>query len=158
MRINNKSTVVVVLVLLALMPIGVGCIGDGNTDVSETETETTQEESPPGVPSRMNWSEVAEILGIDAEEVENAFLRARSELAEGSSFAPRTKESPDGSLRERVPPERLPEGKEPSEGMRTPVGRQLPEPILAKMAEILSIDQQQLEDAFAQAQGESNTQ
>ncbi|MFC2013774.1 hypothetical protein ACFLU8_02705 [Chloroflexota bacterium] len=42
--------------------------------------------------------------------------------------------------------------------MGPPTGGQLPEALLAKMAEILNIDQQTLEDAFAQAQSANNPQ
>ena len=106
--------------------------------------------------------EVAEILGIDQQEVENAFIQAQNEFFNSGSFAPREDWSSDNLPPDRVPPEGFPEGMEPSErlpeGMTPTVGGSLPEPILTRMAEILNIDQQTLEDAIAQVQSTDGAQ
>ena len=107
----------------------------------------------------MQLDEVAKILGINEQEVENAFNQARNELADDGLMNRREGWPPGMLPPDGSPPEGLPEGMERSagrrfpEGMEPPVRGRLPEPLLARMAEILNIDQQELADAFTQVQG-----
>jgi hypothetical protein len=174
---SKKFTVITVLAaasIIVLMLIGGGCAQAGDSDDSQTETEKVEIEEPDDVQSQippegrrpqMNLDKVAEILGIDQQEVEDAFTQARSQMADDTFLAPREERSsseegwspPEEWSREDSPfGESPPEW--PSEGRGSPAGGLLPEALLARMAEILNIGQQTLEDAFAQAQSADGAQ
>lgn len=138
---SKKFIVIAVLAtlpLIVLMLIGEGSTQVGDSDASQTETETAVNEKPDRMQPQMHLAEVAEILGINQQELENAFTQARDELGDGGLPASPRERPPDGP-----PPDGSPPATEP-----------LPEALLAKMAEILGIEQQKLEDAFAQARSE----
>ncbi len=170
---NKKNILITLLVTLSvvtLILVGGGCTKDqdgngqtetetegekddtqqaGDGDESKTEVEPGTNGRPDRIPPQMDFDGVAKILGIDPQELENAYIQARNELADSGLMGP-----PPGGFPEGMgpPPEGFPEG------MGPPMGGPLPEPLLARMAEILKVDQQELADAFAQVQGSANTQ
>jgi hypothetical protein len=166
MRRSKKFTVIMVLAalpIITLMLMGQACTQAGDSDASQTETGTSVNETTDRIQMQMPLDEVAKSLGIDQQELENAFIQAQNELGDGGFVAP-PGESAQGSPPDRLPPEgELPQHMEPPEtrpprGEEPPKGKALPEAILAKMAEILSIDQQTLEDAFGKAWTNDNIQ
>ena len=149
----------IVIAILAALPIivlaliGGGCTQTGDSDSNQTEAETTSNEMPDRMQMQMPLDEVTEILGIDQQELENAFTQAREEIVDSGHLNPSGEQLSNNPLPDGSPPEGLPRGMEP------PAGRQLPdEALIARMAEILNIDQQSLEDAFAQAQSTDSAQ
>ena len=92
-------------------------------------------------------AKVAETLGIDQQGLEDAFAQAQSEMASmfGDRQSPNT--PPNDGPPEGMPPEDMSPGD-------MPLGLGLPDELLARVTEILGIDQQELEDAFAKVQGE----
>jgi len=145
---SKKFVVIAVsaaLPIIALMLIGEGRTQVGDSDGSQTETETTINEKPDRMQPQMPLDEVANILGIEQQELENAFNQARNEMGNGGLLSPPGEWAPDSQPPDGSPPEGLPRGMEP------PAGRALTEALLARMADILNIDRQMLEDAFAEA-------
>jgi hypothetical protein len=147
------SLATVPLIMLAFF--GAGCTG---TDNSQTSSETTDNQTPDGTPPQMpgrgiqNLDEVAAILGIKPQELEDAFNQAMSEMfgegqmPSGENIPEGT--PPEGTMPEGEPPEgKLPEGT-PPEGQPGMMSEEL----LARVAEILDIDLETLQDAFTQVQ------
>jgi DNA-binding transcriptional MocR family regulator len=118
----------------------IAAIGCASTEHDATTVPSTSQ-PPSGLPED-SMAKVAEILGISQQKLEDAFAQAQSEMAasrpgnEQPPFTPRG-EPPTGV---------------PSEGM--PPAQGFPTDLLARVAEILGIEQQTLADAFAQVQGE----
>jgi len=134
-----------------------------NTDdaTAEPTTETNPPEMMEGGERPMggmqNLDQVATILGIETTELEDAINQAISEMfAEGEM--PSAGDMPAGTPPEGTMPEGEPPEGGPPEGefpQGTPPQGQMgmiSEELLARVAEILGIDQQTLEDAFTQAQ------
>ncbi len=155
MRRSKKfiaMAVLSVLPLILLMLVGGGCTQVGDSDSSQTETETATNERPDRMQPHMPLDEVAKILGIEQQELENAFTQASNEMGEGGFLAPPGEWAPNGTPPDGSPPEGLPRDMEPT------APEALPEALLSKMADILNIDQQTLEDAFAQARSTNSAQ
>jgi len=133
----KKSLFVVMLVGMTVFAL-VGC---GQTK-SETATVPSATQTPSNQPQD-SMAQVAAILGISQQKLEDAFAQARSEL--GNKGLPTT----PGGTGQPIPPSDnqtpAPSGKEGSPS--------LPKDLLAKVAEILGTDQQTLENAFAKVQG-----
>jgi hypothetical protein len=144
-------TVLAVLPIITLMLVGEGCIQAGDSDGNQTETENGINKNPDRMQQQMHLDEVAEILGIEQQELENALTQARDELGDGGLRVLPEEWTPDDPPPDGSPPEGLPGS------MGPPTGRPLPEALLARMAEILNIDQQTLEDAFAHAHNTDNS-
>jgi hypothetical protein len=115
----------------------IGCDSTKN----DTTTAPSTSQPPSGLPED-SMAKVAEILGISQQKLEDAFAQAQSEMAE-SRFGDEQQPGPPGG----EPPTGV-----PSEGM--PPAQGFPTDLLARVAEILGIEQQTLADAFAQVQGE----
>lgn len=162
----GKKFVLVVILIAAVLPgsalvMSCSSTGDGGEELSSTP----QDAGPPGAMSPgLGLSEdllagVAEILGIDQQELEDAFAQAQSELV---ASMPEDRQPPRGMppgdmpsedmLPEDMPPEDTSPGDMPPGGMSPGMG--LPDDLLAWVAEILGIDQQELADAVEQARGE----
>jgi hypothetical protein len=132
---------VTVAALVACMLVGAGCrsddLGQAQTEASGPgQTEQMMQDRPtdghqPGMP----LAEVAEILGIDQQDLENAFATAQNEVAGNGMPVLPDESEPDGT---------------PPQGDSPPAREQLSDDILSRVSEILGIDQQDLEDAFAQ--------
>jgi len=155
MRRSKKfiaMAVLSVLPLILLMLVGGGCTQVGDSDSSQTETETATNERPDRMQPQMPLDGVAKILGIEQQELENAFTQASNEMGEGGFLAPPGEWAPNGTPPDGSPPEGLPRDMEPT------APEALPEALLSKMADILNIDQQTLEDAFAQARSTNSAQ
>jgi uncharacterized protein (DUF2126 family) len=141
--------------------LGISCSSSG--DESEEITNAPQDAGPPeGTLVSPGLSEdllvrVAEILGIDQEQVANAFEQAQSELATMSGDRQPSSAPPGDGPQEGTSPPDMPSEGMPSEDMfpgdMSP-GFGLPDELLASAAEILGIDQQELADAVEQAQDE----
>jgi hypothetical protein len=98
-------------------------------------------------------AKLAEALDIDQQTLKDAFAQAQSEMQASmpeNTSLPGT--PPDATPPEGIPPEGMPPEGTPPEGMSPGPG--LPSDLLARVAEILGIDQQTLEDAFAAVQSE----
>lgn len=155
--------------------LGISCSsGSSDGDTSEEPADTSQEANPPeGMPSSPGFlsdellARVAEILSIDQQTLEDAFTQAQSEMAsvsgEGQSpgtfsdDGPPEGTSPPDMPSEGMSPEDMPSEDMPREDMSPedmPLGFGLPDELLARVAEILGIDQQELADAVEQAQSE----
>jgi len=146
---SKKFIVIAVLVtlpIIVLMLLGEGCTQAVDSDASKAETETTVNENPDRMRPQMNLDEVAEVLGIEQQKLEDVFAQAQSEMRANMSGNGQPPATPRGEPSTGVPPA----GMSPGPG--------LPDDLLARVAEILNIDQQRLEDAFAQAQSTDSAQ
>jgi hypothetical protein len=176
---NNKSYAILLMVSL-LMVLAVPCTtGCGESAAEDTAvTEETEESMPPagddgtfsGTPPdgaqvpmmNIDMEELGRILGIEPEKVEAAFRQAMEETFSAAGTFP-GEDVPD-----RQPPEdfnREPPGfdGERPEGMledERPEGRSgrqpgIPEEVLTRVAEILNIGLQELEDAISQLESQA---
>jgi uncharacterized protein (DUF2126 family) len=152
----GKKFILVTTLIVAVLSAGtqgISCSSSG--DESEELPDTPQDAGPlEGMPPGPGLSDdllarVAEILGIDQEQVADAFEQAQSEMMEGmpGDGQPLGATPPEGMPPEDMSPEDMPSG-----GM--PPGLGLADDLLARVAEILGIDQQDLADAVKQAQSE----
>jgi hypothetical protein len=156
----GKRFILVAILMAAVMlgsVMGVSCTS--TEDAGEELPNAPQDANPPeGMPPGPGLSNdllarVAEILGIDQEQVADAFEQAQGEMTEsmpGDRQPPSTPPNdgpPEGMSPEDMPPEGM-----PSEDMSPGLG--LPDDLLARVAEILGIDQQELSDAVEQARDE----
>lgn len=141
---------ITILSLAAMILVGQGCgqTEESNDDKNETEggsgqapSETMMNGNRERMMSGMNLDKVAERLGIDSHDVEDAFNQAQEELFNSDSFNKREGLPSDGTLPEGFPEEK-PEEISPQRNFK------LPESFIARMAEILNIDQQTLNNAF----------
>lgn len=191
MRFRRKPALLTVLGVISLVIpalLASGCSGTAdNTETTEAETqEITPSQMPegdtmsPGPEGNRqfplatdNMEELAGMLGIEAEVLEDAFSEAMSEMTDadmmpsgdgGPGMTPPgdgempDMESPDFEFPDTehpegtVPDTEFPGGERP-EGM-SPDGRSfgMSDEVLARVAEILNIDEQELKDAYAQLQ------
>ena len=150
------------LPIILLMLVGGGCTQAGNSESSQTETESATNERPNRTQPQMPLDEVAKILGIEQQVLENAFIQASNEIGEGGFLAPPGEWAPNGTPPDGSPPDGIPPDGSPPDGlprdMEPTAPEALPEALLSRMAEILNIDQQTLEDAFAQAWSTNSAQ
>lgn len=109
---------------------------------SEMATVPSATQTPSNQPQD-SMAQVAAILGISQQKLEDAFTQARSEMQANM---------PENTQPPSVPQNAAPPAGTPPTGMTAGPG--LPSDLLAKVAEILGIDQQTLEDAFAKVQSE----
>ena len=145
------------LPIILLMLVGGGCTQTGDSDSSQIETETATNERPNRTQPQMPLDEVAEILGIEQQELENAFIQASNETGEGGFLATPGEWAPNGTPPDGTPPDGSPPDRLPRD-MGPTAPEALPEALLSRMAEILNIDQQTLKDAFAQARSTNSAQ
>jgi hypothetical protein len=154
------TSLLAVLLLMTLPLLGTSCSQTGSDTSGQTSPATTEAEEPDRVPPQMppdgmqppmameNLDEVAGIIGVEPEVLQNAFAQAMSEVFENSQ-PPSGEGMPEGPPTEGTPPE-MPDIQDGPPEMQ---GGMTSDELLARVAEILNIDQQELEDAFAQAQG-----
>jgi len=98
-------------------------------------------------------AKIAAILGIDQQKLENALIQARSELGGNKTFSPPAGAMPPSS----TPPAGTVMPSLPANATGQPQNgapqAAMSNELMAKLASILNIDQQKIEDAFAQAGG-----
>ena len=158
-----------VLSLTVIMLVTQGCGQTEDSDDSQIEEddiqsspETRMSENQERMLSGMNLDKVAEILSIGPQEVEDAFIQAQEEVFGSDSSNKREGWSnPEGLPSNGRPtngfPGERPEGIDPPDGTEFPEKQLprsnmgLPKSLIARMAEILDIDQQTLNNAFTQA-------
>jgi hypothetical protein len=140
--------------IMTLAMLGTSCGQAGSDTSGQAGVETAVPEEPGSAPPQVppdgmqppmamgNLDEVAGIIGVEPEVLQDAFAQAMSEVFEDSQ----PPDMPEGPPPEGTPPDM--QGGPPSgqDGM-------MPDELLARVAEILGIDQQVLEDAFAQVPG-----
>lgn len=153
---RSKKFILVAMLIAVVLPgsaLGISCSSTGDNGerlpAASQDAGAPEDISPPeGMPPGRGFSndlfaEVAEVLGIDQQKLEDAFDQARSEMQANMSGD----EQPPSAPQNASPPEGT-----PPEGM--PPGPGFSGDLLARVAEILDIDQQTLENAFAKVQSE----
>jgi len=139
---RSKEFILVAVMIVSVLIIGVvfgeGCSSNGNEDSGQPQTDTTLIERPDrtmdGQQFGMPLAEVAQILGIEQSKLEEAFAQAQSELRE--------RLQQDGAPQDINPQDMQP-------------GGLMNDELMPRVAEILGVEQQRLEDAFAQVQRET---
>ena len=154
---RSKEFILVAVMIVSMLLVGLvfggGCSSTGNNDNGQPQPDTTEIERPAqenrsqtedqierpertmdGQQFGMPLAEVAQILGIEQPKIEEAFAQAQSELRETPQQ--------DGTPQDRDPQDRQ-------------AGGLMNDELMARVAEILGIEQQRLEDAFAQVQSET---
>ena len=172
--ITFPSVLLLCSLLMVFIILGVtGCGGASDKDIVVMETieeselpadesdETTLTPSDVPVPMiGMDMEELGDILGIDPEKLEDAFSQAMREAFSGEGKPDRQppegfedRQPPEDFDREPpefgdAPPENMPEGDRPIDGLDRQSG--MSEEVLTRVAKILDISLQELEDAISQ--------
>ena len=176
----TKKLIVTALLVVVLAGSMMGAACSSAEDVEEEVADVSQGGGSGGVMALgMGLSDdllvlVAEILDIDQQDLADAFEQAQGEMIEDmpEDMLPPEGTSPEDTPRDGEPLGDMPEDTQPPEDMSPedvpedgmlpgdmsqggmPSGIGLSEELLARVAELLDIDQQKLVDALEQAQEE----